>query len=65
MCPACIAAAALIAAKSASAGGLMAVLVKKFNAKSGAGAPGISLGIFRRRVRFFKVVENPRVKSRA
>jgi len=61
MCPACIAAAALIAAKSASAGGLMAVLVKKFNAKSGAGAPGI----FSRHVRFFKAAENPNIKSRA
>jgi hypothetical protein len=39
MCPACIAAAALIAAKAASAGGVTAVLAKKFGAKHAAGAP--------------------------
>jgi hypothetical protein len=42
MCPACIAAAALIAAKVASAGGLAAVFVKKFSAKNtNAAAVGI------------------------
>jgi hypothetical protein len=40
MCPACIAAAALLAAKAASAGGVTAVLAKKFGAKHGASAPG-------------------------
>lgn len=39
MCPACIAAAVLIAAKAASAGGVTAMLAKKFGAKHAAGAP--------------------------
>jgi hypothetical protein len=61
MCPACIAAGALIAAKSTSAGGLMAVLVKKFHAENRTGPPSI----FRRHLRLFKVVKNPNIKSRA
>jgi len=40
MCPACIAAAALIAAKVISAGGLSAAaLVKKFSSKNATSAP--------------------------
>lgn len=45
MCPACIAAAALIAAKVASTGGLAAVFVKKFSAKNASGA---AVGIIRK-----------------
>jgi len=41
MCPACIAAAALIAVKVASTGGLAAVFVKKASVKTGASSPGI------------------------
>jgi hypothetical protein len=52
MCPACIAAAALIAAKAASAGGLTAVLAKKFGAKHAAAG---SLGFFARRLRSSKL----------
>jgi hypothetical protein len=39
MCPACIAAAALIAAKVISTGGVSALLVKKFSAKNATGTP--------------------------
>jgi hypothetical protein len=47
MCPACIAAAALIAVKAASTGGLATVFVKKFGTKNAASAPGIFSRHFR------------------